>query len=94
MKMSKPGLCCDECFAMLAKKNTRVARLWMELCDAQLRYGIFGLVSSDTSPSLLILERMGFIVTTDTRDLIIVKVRGEIDDQDGFFFCGGQCDDR
>jgi hypothetical protein len=93
MKMSKPGLCCDDCFALLAKTNTKAARLWMDLCEAQRRYGVFGLVTSDTTPSLLLLERMGFIITTDTRDLIVVKVRGEQDDQDGFFFCGGRCDD-
>lgn len=94
MKMSRPGLCCDDCFALLAKKNTRVARLWMDLCEAQRRYGIFGLVTPDSTPSLVILERMGFIVTTDTADLIIVKVRGEFDDEEEFFFCGGCCDDR
>jgi hypothetical protein len=93
MQMSKPGLCCDDCFAVLAKTNTKAARLWLDLCEAQRRYGVFGLVTSDTTPSMLLLERMGFIITTDTRDLIIVKVRGEMDGQDGFFFCGGQCDE-
>lgn len=92
MKMSKPALCCDDCFAMLAKNNTKIARLWMDLCEAQCRYGIFGLVSSDTTPSLVFLERLGFILTTDTRDLIIVKVRVERDEDDRLFFCGGQCD--
>ena len=93
MKMSKPGLCCDACFALLAKMDTKVARLWMDLCEVQLRYGIFGLVTSDTPPSLLLLEQMGFIVTTEKRDLIVVKFRGEQDNQDGFFFCVGHCDD-
>lgn len=93
MKMSNPGLCCDDCFAMLAKRSTRAAKLWLDLCDAQRRYGIFGLVTPDTTPSLLLLEHMGFITTTDTRDLIVVKVHGQEDDQLGAFFCGGKCDE-
>lgn len=91
MKMSKPGLCCDDCFAQLAKHSTKIAKLWLDLCEAQARYGIFGLLSPDSTPSLVYLERNGFIITTDTSDLIIVKVRGELDEHHSFFFCGGNC---
>ena len=91
--MSNPLLYCFDCFVFLSKTNIKAARLWNDLCEAHRRYGIFGLVTSDTTPSLIFLERMGFIITTDTRDLIVVKVCGQQDDQDGFFFCGGRCDE-
>ena len=90
--MSEPGLCCDECFAILAQKSTTVAKLWLDLCQANLRYGIFGLVTPDTTPSLLMLEQLGFITTTDTANQIIVRVNGLEQDDIGPFFCGGACE--
>lgn len=94
MKMSKPGICCDDCFALLARKSTKVARLWTDLCDADHLYGIFGLVTPDSHHSLVHLEQMGFIVTTDTEDSIIVKVTKKNDQDEAFFYCGGICGNK
>jgi hypothetical protein len=90
--MSKPNLCCDECFVMIAKTSTVAAILWLDLCDIQFKYGIFGLVSSDSAPSLRLLEQMGFITSTESLDSIYIKVNGAKIDEFGSFFCGGKCD--
>ncbi len=90
--MSNTGVCCDDCFVDLAKKSTKAARLWLDLCEAQIVYGVFGLLSSDSNPSMLLLEKMGFLVTMDTRDLVIVKMLGKIDDSGALFFCRGSCE--
>jgi hypothetical protein len=90
--MSSPGVCCDECFVRIAKVSTKAARLWLELCEAQKDHGVFGLVSNDSNASLVILERMGFLVTRDVKDIILVKVSGQLDDQGEFYFCGRACE--
>jgi len=91
MKMSKPGICCDRCFECIAKRNVEAAKLWLDLCDIQEGCpGIFGLRTSDFS-SLRLLELLGFILTTDTPQIIFVKVKGQKQDALGTFFCGGGC---
>ena len=90
MKMSKPGLCCDDCFCMIAKRSTTAAKLWLDLCEIQNTCQCFGLAILD-NPYLQLLESYGFITTTDTQHLIVVKVHGKEDDVLGSFFCGGKC---
>lgn len=90
MLMSKPGLCCDECFDLLAKRSTVAARLWLDLCAIQSSCSIFGL-KIDDNPPMQLLEYLGFITTTDMPNLIVVKVRGKEEDGLGSFFCGGKC---
>lgn len=92
MKMSKPGLCCDQCFELLAKRSTKAARLWIDLCEIQSTCSIFGLRIED-NPLLQLLEVLQFITTTDVMNLIIVKVHGQKEDGLGPFFCGGNCDE-
>lgn len=88
--MSKPGLCCDECFELLAKRSSLAATLWLDLCDIQITCSIFGLAIEDND-FLQMLEMLGFITTTDTPRYIVVKVHGKKEDALGSFFCGGQC---
>jgi hypothetical protein len=89
MQMSKPGICCDGCFALIAKKDTKAARLWLDLCEIQVNAQIMS--TEVENGSLKLLEKFGFIVTTDTIDRIIIKVGGRKDDASGPFFCGGKC---
>lgn len=92
MKMSKPGLCCDQCFQMIAQKSTSSARLWLDLCSIQETCSIFGVrILDQNSASLDALEHMRFITTTDIDELIVVKVHGKREDEQGSFFCGGFC---
>lgn len=90
MKMSKPGLCCDECFALIAKRSTPAARWWLDLCHIQETCSIFGLAIPDNQ-ILQLLEQLGFITTTETMNMIVVKVHGREEDALGTFFCGGRC---
>jgi hypothetical protein len=90
MKMSKPGLCCDECFDLLAKRSPRAARLWLDLCEIQNTCALFGLKIHDNE-LLQLLEILSFITTTDTKEVIVVKVHGKVEDTLGSFFCGGNC---
>lgn len=91
MKMSKPGLCCDSCFGLIAKRSTSAAKLWLDLCDLEITCGsLFGLKSSDF-PTLRLLEILGFVLTTDTPQIIIVRVKGKRHDAMGTYFCGGTC---
>lgn len=90
MPMSKPGLCCDKCFEMIARRHTASAKLWLDLCELQLYSHVFAIKSQDFE-MLRLLEVLGFIVTTDTPDYIIVKVKGKKYDGKGAFFCTGQC---
>jgi hypothetical protein len=77
---------------MLAKKSTKMAKLWLDLCDIQHKHGLFGLVSPETV-EFKTLETMGFITSTETSDLLIVKVNQEEDFFLGPFFCGGKCEE-
>lgn len=90
MKMSKPGLCCDSCFGLIARRSTNAARLWLDLCELQIKSPLFGLRTPDF-PNLNLLERLGFIITTDIPGIIMVKVRGFHKDSLGTYFCGGKC---
>lgn len=90
MKMSKPGLCCDDCFALIARRSSGAASLWLNLCEIQLGHEIFGLKLPDL-PEFQILENLGFVTTTETNDMILMKVHGKRDDLAGTYFCGGKC---
>lgn len=89
-KMSKPGLCCDSCFALIAKRSTGAARLWLDLCEIQDRSIVFGL-KTDDFPALTLLEHLGFLLTTEIPGIIVIKVKGRKYDPLGIFFCGGRC---
>lgn len=90
MKMSNPKLCCDDCFELIAKRNTTAAKWWLDLCSIQDLHSIFGLKILDNE-FLQLLEHLRFITTTETQELIVVKVHGKKTDSLGSFFCGGNC---
>lgn len=85
--MMSKVVCCDECFARIGARSTSAAKVWLELCKLKAESGIFGL-KTDDFPELRILELMEFIITTETSNLLLVKVKGSQDD----YFCAGGCD--
>lgn len=93
MKMSNPGLCCDECFAHIAKMNTSAAILWLDLCELQLSCEVFGVRERGEMKSICLLENLGFLVTTDTDDHTIIKVLGLTRENNNTFFCTGKCNE-
>jgi hypothetical protein len=92
MKISNSGICCNECFDLIARKSTLSAKLWIDLCDLYLKSNVFGLRSKDFK-ELRILELLEFIITTETSDFILVKVLGQCVDHQGVYFCGGYCNE-
>ncbi len=93
MKMSKPGLCCDSCFHIIANHSPNAAKLWLDLCDLQILFDdVFGLPSKEIALKLRVLELLGFIVTSETLELTMIKVNGKKADHVGVYFCGGQCE--
>lgn len=90
--MSKPGLCCDSCFDLIARRSTNAAKLWLDLCDIQVHSQTFGLRTRDF-PTLRLLENFGFILTMEKPGMILIKVQGQKYDALGTYFCGGKCNE-
>ena len=77
---------------MIAQKSPRAARLWLDLCEVHMNSGFFGFKMPD-NPSLQTLETMRFITTTETSNMILVKVHGHYFDDGDTLFCGDKCHD-
>ena len=90
MKMSKPGICCDRCFEMIASRSTSAARLWIDLCNI---YSEHCPLKMDDVSTLRILELLGFVLTSEDPEFVQVKVNGKKTDSMGTYFCGGKCDE-
>lgn len=88
--MSRPVLCCDDCFEIIASQSTNAARWWMDLCKIQASCQCFALKVHDNKEFNL-LERLGFITTTDLPEHIVIKVHGLTREEEGDFFCIGRC---
>lgn len=90
MKMTDQSLCCDRCFHILAQKSPSAAKMWLDLCDIQFHTKrLVGLINFDLT-SLRLLEILGFIITSETHELVIVNVKTNIS-EDNQYFCGGKC---
>ncbi len=94
MKMTNDAfLCCDECFANAAKRSTKAAKLWIDLCAYYVySEGVFGF-RADDMPELRMLEMMGYIITVDYDRGVMVQVWGLSMDEQGIYFCPGNCDE-
>ncbi len=93
MKMSNAFLCCDTCFEAIGKRNTKAAKLWIDLCSIFIEEeGPFDLIIDD---ELLLrqVELLGYIITTDNGHFIGVKVLGFQQDAEGVYFCPRGCFD-
>ncbi len=92
MMMSKADLCCGLCFELIARQSLKAAKLWVELCNIRRRSYLFGLMIQDTE-NLQLLEQMRFITTTETDEMIIVKMPPALEDEAGAYFCRGDCEE-
>lgn len=96
MSMSKYFICCEPCFHTIGRKDTKAARLWMDLCAMRCESEIVFLRGQDF-PALQTLESLGFLITTDHSKGIAVKMIGCMETEDGEpFFCskGGYHNDQ
>lgn len=91
MKMNDPAICCSKCFDVIARRNQKAAQFWLQLCDLEKTHGLFGIKCNDT-PAMRDLELMKFIITTETNSTILIKVLNKQTDEQGPFFCRGDCE--
>lgn len=88
MKMSKYIICCQSCFDDIAKKSTTSARLWMDFCAARMENQMPLQLKGPDCPQIRILEQMGFLISTDRKNSISIKVNGYMNTEDGeHYFC-------
>lgn len=88
MQMSKYFACCERCFETIGKRSTNAAKLWLDLCALRLIRGDIMSIDLPDFPELRALETLGFVVSTDQPQKIIVKVKGHCLTEDGQdFFC-------
>jgi len=90
--MTKPGLCCEKCFEHIAKKNASAATIWLDLCLLQMQSDVFG-IRTQGHKHLRLLELQGYLVTTDTPEVLIIKMLGKAYDEKGAYFCPRKCDE-
>ena len=86
MNSNKYFICCEKCFETIGRTNTRAAKLWMELCATYLECGLFS-VAVDFG-EVGVLENLGFLVSTETQDNSLIRVKGHMNSVHGeHFFC-------
>jgi len=94
--MNENYICCGDCFEVLAKKNTRSAKWWMDMCKLKMEFseirgnGLFVIEDSDFE-EITLIEKLKLISTCDCKDGVIIKVNGPKKDEDGLIFCGDLC---
>lgn len=72
----------------IGKTNTSAAKIWMDLCALQEKHGPRVPIKGNGFSELAVLEKMGFIVTTETDGYVVVKVQGgELDEDCETFYC-------
>lgn len=91
MNMSKPVVCCERCLVKIGRRSQSAARFWMNICEIPEGNPI---IADDDYPAMSVLEEMGFLLTTDIEDnLIVMKILGKhyYSQGDYFLVCGEDC---
>jgi hypothetical protein len=88
MMMSKYFVCCEKCFETIGQKSTNAARLWMDLCALRLQEGTIVSIRTQDFPELRILELLGFVVSTDKPQNVVIRINGhQLTNEGQDFFC-------
>lgn len=92
-------LCCDKCFERVAKKNVSSARMWLDLCRVSEEEGdYFALMDTQYFDigclELRVLENLGYITTTESSNMLRLRMNGRRQDDAATYFCaeGGHDD--
>lgn len=90
---SKYYISCPKCMENIAKKNTRAAKFWMDLCGLKLQMGDI-LQFETSSDEMILLEKMGYIVTTEkNKSKILLKMKGNFyERKSNDVFCLENCE--
>lgn len=87
VKMNRAGICCEKCFASIARKSTKAAKLWLDLCEMNTDHlNIFYMTQPLTAP-INLLELDGFIELNKTPSIVKIKINGKHKDESGVYFC-------
>jgi hypothetical protein len=88
MQMNRYFICCEKCFETICKRNTKAAKLWMDFCAFHLQERGLVILHSSDFPELRILEKMGFLISTDQKNSLAIRVHGQMRTTEGDnFFC-------
>ncbi len=81
-------MCCEKCFETIGKRNTRAAKIWMDVCCMHLNTGKVVFLKNQDFPELRVLEMLGFLISTDQQNGLAIRVNGHMSTEDGeHFFC-------
>lgn len=72
--------CCLECYKYIFNICSSAALLWKDLCFVNEELCMddsFLILEEEDSPDIKILEENGFVITTETKNHIILKLKGE-----------------
>jgi hypothetical protein len=81
--MSKYFVCCEECFHTLGKKKAKLVRLWMDLCTMYCAANRSVYLDEQIIPNLRNLENLGFVVSTECNNGLLIKVMGHCVSNEG-----------
>lgn len=83
-------LYCSTCLGIIGKKSTSAARLWTDLCAVDSDPVC---VRGHDIHELRILERLGFLVSTETAETVSIRLKGHpLDDTNEYVYCRGNHD--
>ncbi len=87
MLMDKYFVCCEQCFEKIGKRNTKAARMWLDLCalkvDQTAKVEDFIILENHDFPELRVLEMLGFVLSTDRPQSLAIKVNGHYQTHEG-----------
>lgn len=90
MMSEEKASCCELCFHNIAIEMPKAGLLWLDICDMCVHTD-FVITNYRTFKELLFLENAGYLISTDREDYIIIKILNKQYDQDGLYFCRGDC---
>ena len=86
---------CTHCFEnILERKGTGTASLWLQLCNfATSGNGLVEIkLKNKIEEELQVLEELGFVLTHQTLESLIVRVDCLYEDDENFYYCANNYD--
>lgn len=88
-------ICCSDCYDRIESHGTSFAEAWVRLCKMRMESKEWIAFNRDLL-EFEILEEMGFLVSTEYEDVILVKLNGytKTEDNEDFFCVCSEWDDE
>lgn len=94
MMKNKDFTCCAKCFKKIALAHTNAVRVWLKLCEFSITHGNIFTLNLEDFEELRILELLGFLVSTEKKTGITIKLVGIKHSLTNKHFCGEFCDEN